>query len=442
MVSSLLFDFSITSTLLFVAYLLRRKVRIFQRLFLPAPLIAGVIGILLGPHVLGQFSPIYLQYSEYIGQCALPLLCCLFSTQLFMMKLNVEDAKKAFHSYALTGVVIFVQVLIGIILVRLIMPGAHDAYGLMPFTSYLGGPGVCTVVTNIVGDLENFSVETANSIGNTYATVSMLTGVTIGMILINLARRKGILTKTGNMNDIPKSEFTGFVEPADRVSAANDVTNSNSLNTMTLQFCIAGVIIFVGTVIHKLITKVPSLSGIAITVPVIVTGLLMTFVFRALHLENVVDPKSIKHFSTIALELLITSTIANTNILIFTTHGLLMVVTSLLIIASNVIVVFGLGRLWNKHCWFENSVGVFGCANGVFATGLLLLRTADPDDASDSLAPFCTASAMTMISTQFVYLNFVPMWIKSNNNAVFLGTAVALVVFLLLGFVVSGKKKG
>lgn len=440
MVTSILFDFGISSFLLFIAYLLRQKVKVFQRLFLPAPLIAGIIGILLGPYVLGKFSPVYLQYSEFIGQAALPLLCCVFCTQLFMMKLSKDACKKAWHSFSLMSIIIFVQVLIGIWVVRAMMPGANDAYGLMPFTSYLGGPGICAIVSNIVGEQSNFSVETANSIGNTYATISMISGVIIGMTFINIARRKGILAKAGNMSDIPVAEFTGYVEPEDRQPSGYDVTNNNSMSTMTLAFTIAGVIIFVGMVAHKLLIKIPALSGLAVTVPVILAGLLVGAIFKACKWDRFVDMKSVKSFSSIALELMITSTIANTNIAIFSTHGKMMAVTSVLVIVTNIIVIFGLGKLWNRKHWFENSIGVYGLSNGVAATGLLLLRTADTDDVTGALSPFCTAIALIVTTTQLVYLNIVPMWISNSGNAVVRGTIIALVAFVVVGFLVAGKR--
>lgn len=440
MVTSLLFDFGITSILLFVAYLLRTKIRIFQRLFLPAPLIAGILGILLGPHVLGTVSPVCLQYSEFIGQVSLPLLSCVFCTQLFMMKFSANETRKAFHSFALMSIVVLVQVLIGIGLVRAFMPGANDAYGLLPMTSFLGGPGVCTIVTNIVGELENFSVETANSIGNTYATISMVTGVTIGMIMINIAKRKGILTQSGKMSDIPKEEFTGFVPAGKRAPVGEDVTGGNSANSMTLQFSIAGLIIFLGMVAQKVLAHIPALSSLAITITIILIGLPVGIFFKATKWDRFVDMKSLKHFSSIALEYLIATTIANTNIQVFATHGKLLAVTAVVVILVNVIMIMGLGKLWNREHWFENTIGVFGVANGVAATGLLLLRTSDPNDASGALSPFCTGIAILVSTTQMIYIMFVPMWITRHANPVLIGTGIALAVFLALGFLVGARR--
>ncbi len=439
MVTSLLMDFGITSALLVFAYILRRKIVILQRLFLPAPLIAGILGVLLGPNVLGLFSPVYLQYSEFLAQTSLPLLSCVFCTQLFMIKFDRGSYKKSLHVFLLLGVMIFTQVIIGVVLVRLIMPGANDGYGMMPFTSFFGGPGVCAIVTNIVGERNNFSIETATSIGNAYATISMLTGVIIGMALINIARRKGVLTQTADIRQVPEAELTGFINPEDRQPSGEDVTGGNSINTMSLQFSVAGIIIFFGLILHKLMVRLPLMSTLAITVPIIVAGFFVGVIFKAFKWDTIVDRKSLGHFSSIALEYMIAQTIASTNIKIFLTHGNLIIVTTLVILATNILLVFGLGKLWNRKHWFENAVGVYGVANGVAATGLLLLRTADPNDVTGALPNFCTGLALTMITTQTFYLAIIPMWISDHGNGVFVGTAIALATFLLLGFLVKGK---
>jgi len=442
MVLSLLFDFGITSVLLLAAFFLRKNIRILQRLFLPAPLIAGVLGILLGPQVLGVFSPIYIQYSEYIEQTALPLLACVLCTQLFVSNFTADEVKKSLKSFLILSTLLFVQVLIGISFVRVLMPGANDAYGLIPFTSYSGGPGVCTITSNVVGELDNFSVETANSIGNTYATLSMLTGVIIGMFFINVARRKGILAKAGAMNDISKEEFTGYVETGKRVSAGEDLTNGNSLNTMTLHFAIAGMIIFIGVIMQRLLTRIPALNSLAITIPVIIAGFIVGQIFKFMKWDSYVDCKSIAHFSAIALEYLIASTIANTNINVFMTHGTLIIATSAATIIANVLLIFGLGKLWNRKHWFENSIGLFGVCNGIAATGLLLLRTTDPDDTSGTMSSFCTAFSLLATTTQLFYVNIVPMWTTNYGNTIVIGTVIAMIVCLVLGFAVGGKSHG
>ncbi|MCD8037459.1 MAG: hypothetical protein LUE88_08825 [Clostridiales bacterium] len=137
---------------------------------------------------------------------------------------------------------------------------------------------------------------------------------------------------------------------------------------------------------------------------------------------------------------MITSSIANTSLTIFRTHGTLIFVTSVVVILWNILFIFGLSRMWNKNNWFMNGIGVFEVSNGVAATGLMLLKTADPNDSTGTVRNFSAGVALLSSSTQLIYLNIVPMFVTENGNGVLLATAIAAVVFVLIGFI-AGRIK-
>ena len=68
--TDVLVDFAMVSVLLMIAAWLRRKIPFLQRYYIPAALIAGLLGMVLGPQVLGKVSPIYLNCSPAIKQWA------------------------------------------------------------------------------------------------------------------------------------------------------------------------------------------------------------------------------------------------------------------------------------------------------------------------------------------------------------------------------------
>lgn len=75
-----LVDISTISFLLFLAFIIRRKVFFMQKYFLPVSLIAGIIGLLLGPQVLGQISPVCIRFSDSIGQWTGFFFAFIFTT--------------------------------------------------------------------------------------------------------------------------------------------------------------------------------------------------------------------------------------------------------------------------------------------------------------------------------------------------------------------------
>lgn len=61
-----LIDFAQISLLLFIGAFLRKKVPLLQKYYMPAALIGGVLGMVLGPQVCGKYLPISLNYSPLI----------------------------------------------------------------------------------------------------------------------------------------------------------------------------------------------------------------------------------------------------------------------------------------------------------------------------------------------------------------------------------------
>ena len=56
LLTELLQSLSLLSVLLLIGTFLRAKVKLFQKLYLPASVIGGFIGLLISPEILGKFS--------------------------------------------------------------------------------------------------------------------------------------------------------------------------------------------------------------------------------------------------------------------------------------------------------------------------------------------------------------------------------------------------
>ena len=177
MVMSILSDFGITGILLFLGYVLRKNIPVLQKLFLPASLIGGILGVLLGKNVLGTFCPVYLQFSEYIGQTALPLLACVFGMQMFMIKIDKEIAKNAIHQYALMSIAVLSQVIIGIFLVR-----TKEGATMKELLHSLGlGTNVSAALIAVATFIILYLLGIENWLGLSFSVISgLVAGVVIG----------------------------------------------------------------------------------------------------------------------------------------------------------------------------------------------------------------------------------------------------------------------
>lgn len=101
--TDVLVDFAQLSVLMIVAAWLRRKIYALQRFYIPAALLAGILAILCGPQVLGQVSPIHMEFTT-LGQWSGVLSAIVFSCSFLGLKLNKVGAG-AMQTYFLGGTI-------------------------------------------------------------------------------------------------------------------------------------------------------------------------------------------------------------------------------------------------------------------------------------------------------------------------------------------------
>ena len=82
---NILYDFCIMSALLFVAKILRSKIKFIQKFYIPSSLLAGVIGLFLGKYFLNV-----LPFSTEISSYSSILIAVLFATMFLGNKKKVS----------------------------------------------------------------------------------------------------------------------------------------------------------------------------------------------------------------------------------------------------------------------------------------------------------------------------------------------------------------
>lgn len=91
---------------------------------------------------------------------------------------------------------------------------------------------------------------------------------------------------------------------------------------------------------------------------------------------------------SMAMDLLITAAMATLNLKLLGEAWLPLLVLSLAGLAWNLMAVLWLAPRLFRDAWFERAIADFGQGTGVTATGLLLLRMADPHSRSGALEAF------------------------------------------------------
>ena len=433
-------DFAYLSVLLIIGFELRKHVKILQRYFIPTSLIAGTLGMFLGPNWLGTACPVFIPFSKSLPQWAGVLVVFVCATMFLGIELG-KVGRDGMATTFLAGVCHQSQMLIGL--------GAAAVFGLftaIPYQfGYMGvwgfyaGHGNATTVGTIIQQAGYW--QDAVGVGVTFATIGILCGIVVGMVLINYGARKGLTHVKMTFEMMSEEDRTGYITPGKRTSIGNAVTNASSLDPLAFQLAIVGIVVVLGVIERNLLLRIsPVMKGFPLVGAVLVSSMIVGFIVNKTSLKEQIDRKLMSRITGTALEYMITAAIATTSKQIFVNYALPLVVISALMVVGNIFFCFTLGKRWFSQNWFETSVGLYGQCCGILATGLMLIKVMDPS--SETTASQCISTSSTLgYSWQIPYMIVGSITIFT---APMLTTIVSVVFFLFCligGELLFGRKK-
>lgn len=438
--NDVLTDFAYLSVLLLAGYELRKRVILFQKYFIPASLIAGTLGMLLGPSWLGEISPLYIPFTAGIGQWSGTLVIFVCATMFLGLELN-QVGRDGMASTFLAGACHQAQLCVGLgiaAIFGLFMTIPYQ-FGYMGVWGFYAGHGNATTVGNIIQDAGFWN--DAVGVGVTFATIGILCGVIGGMILINWGAKRGLTHVKMSFKDMPESERTGYVKPSERTSIGNGVTNASSLDPLAFQLAIVGIVVIIGILIRKICMAIsPVMKSFPLVGAVLVSSMVVGFIINKTSFKDSIDRKSMSRLTGTALEYMITAAIATTSKQIFVTYALPLVIISIAMVLANLFVCFILGRRWLSKDKFEIGVGLFGQCCGVLATGLMLVKVMDPS--SETTASQCISTSSTLgYAWQIPYMIVGSLSIFTAPAITTVVSIILLLFFLIGGEILYGRKK-
>lgn len=360
---TVLIDFTQISLLLFIGTFLRRKIKSFQKYYLPAALIGGVLGMVLGPQVCGKYLPISLNYSASIKQWPGILSCIIFSCSFMGLRLDKVN-RSAIQTYFLAGSIHQMQIVIGLTLtfiVGLFVKDLPFGFGMLPVLGFYGGHGMAIAGGTILSDAKYLPA--GPDIGATFGTIGMLCGIIWGMVIINKAAESGLTTVKMRREDMPASMMTGYVPPAERTSIGRAVTSPATLDPLASQLLLVGLMILCGYLIRSGLMMInPFFKNL----PLFACCLIFSAIFdvctqKSKKINEMIERPVIVRISSCALEYMITAALATTKLSVFADYGLALIVTSVGVAIGTYYLCFILAKkILLKDGQFETGLGLFG----------------------------------------------------------------------------------
>jgi ESS family glutamate:Na+ symporter len=433
-ITDFLLDFAIASVFILIGQLIRAKVSIVQRFFVPASMIAGFIALALGTQ-----GANVLPFSKSIGSYAGVLIIIVFASVgisgFSFSKANVKDEIERVGSYfsykVLAQAIQFsLAPLFSILVISKLFPQINYAFGLCLAAGFSGGHGTAAAVGSVFAKL---GFADGTDIAMTCATVGILTGVFGGLAFIKLATTRGWTKYIKNFSYISGDLKTGLISENNRSYLGKETISSMVLDPIAFHLAILLVASGIGVVLNKVIE-----TKAHIELPSYLLAFLCAFfmflIFKQTGVSKYVDNNVMNRLSGTATDYLVFFGIASIKLSIIVKYA---VPLTLLLLFGMVIVVVTLmyfGPAMNKGSWFERSIFVFGYSTGVFAIGFILLRIVDPENMSKTLNDTALAGPISTPIELFAW-SAGPIMLLNGQHWTFIG----IYLLVMLACVVANK---
>ena len=410
--------------------------------YIPASVLAGIFGLLLGP----QFLNI-IPWSGRIGSYAYMLVCVLFGG-LFLGKKSGAGAKKTFKqvgdSFCVNmGAEFFcfgIAMLIGGALVMLLFPEVFIEISLLMPSGYLGGHGYASTIGTALNNL--LGREDGVVIGQTFATIGLLTGLFGGIACINYATRKGATRLVDKAESLPEDCRTGIVPPGKRASMGEETINPMSMDPLAWHLALTLIATLAGYLFYDWYKQY--LPGIELPVMCLtmIFGVIIQTILNHTPFRDSVDEHVEGRIGSMVTDYLVGFGVASISITVVMEFAAPIILLCLLGTLTSLVLVFVVGRKLFHNFWFERSIFVFGWTTGVVAIGVTLLRIVDPEAKSGTLSDY--GYAYTLQSVVEVFIIALTPILAVSMGCIATGlieTAIALALFLVSAVLFGIRKE-
>lgn len=421
-------DLGLMFALLLIGKFIRVKVKIIQKLFIPPSLIAGILGLAFGPNGLG-----WIPFSSQISVYSAVLIALVFgalplSSPPFKVK-EVASRVAPMWAYSQLGMLFqwAIMGLFGLLVMKLIWPDLHDAFGVMLPTGFYGGHGTAAAI----GDaFEGLGWDEAKSLGMTTATMGVILAIIAGLLFVKVAAKNKQTSYIKDFKNLPNELRTGLVPAGNRDSAGEITTSSISIESLTFHFALVVVAGFGGYMMSKGVKMLYPQLELPVFSCAFVVGLLLKLFFDKTKVTPYIDPKTTSSISSFSTDLLVAFGVASIKLGVVVKYAVPLIVMLVVGVAVVALAAFYFGRHIHRKDWFEKSIFAWGWWTGTMAMGIALLRIVDPKMESKALDDYALAY-LPCAPVEIILITLVPI-LFCNGQGLWMMLGCLLLSILLV----------
>lgn len=395
---SAILPFCALCLLLIIGMAIRSFFPIFQRFFIPSSVIGGFIGLFLANTWGHVISP---EWFSALNQLPAFLINIVFAG--LFLGIATTPLKKIWHlaapQFCFGQIIAWGQYVIGLGLVFLVLtPFFHvpTVFGNLLEIGFEGGHGT---VGGLSETFRSLNWPAGIDLGYTVATAGIVLGIIIGICLINIAVRRGHIPLVHHTESMTKQERAGLYPPYKQPAAGKQTVKSDAIDSLALHIALVGIAVLIGYGIKELLILAETAilpfsheNAVMPSVPLfplcMIGGVLLQQCLHRIHLETLVNHGQIQRINGAALDFLVIAAITSIKLEFVIAYWIPLSILIGAGIVWNIFAVLYIGPRIFDQAWFERSIAEFGQAMGVTATGLMLLRTIDPDNQTVAMRAF------------------------------------------------------
>jgi len=397
----------ILAVLVLAAASFRRYIPGIRRLYLPNSVVAGFVGLALGPQLLGALFDESRMSDGLFGLttidvwAALPglLINVVFASILLGKKLPPLNAiwRSSAPQVMFGAMLSFGQYMWGLALALLILV---PVFGMSPLTgglleiSFTGGHGTAAGLSQTMIDL-GFPEGPDLALG--LATVGLVAGIVVGTLLINRAVSSEKITiarqekvEKGPETDLGRIDLHDVPEELEPDPATSPLTMT--VGAISLAIGLGWLFQELLVSIEVLITSAARQNSLIGQIPLfpftIIGGAALQVVLSARGWAHQVPRKYVNQASGVALDLLIAAAIATLSLSTIGANAIPFALMATVAVVWSVVAFVYLAPKFYGTRWFERGMGDFGQSSGTVASGFLLINMSDPAGISGASEPY------------------------------------------------------
>jgi ESS family glutamate:Na+ symporter len=391
------------AVLLAVAAIARHRVRSLRRLAIPDGIVAGVLGLVLGPGGLGviAFDRGDLELMVYHG---FAIVFVAVGLQTPAPRVGGTGSARSLAVAFVTMAVIQALLGFGFVAVWASATGEalHPGFGWMPTLGFSQGPGQALAFGSA---WEQAGMHHGTQLGLIFAALGFAACCGLGIPLVAWGRRRGWASTPGF--DERERDVAGEAVAGAPASAAAGGLSAQLVAIGCVYAATFGVLWALTRALPRDSAVVATLWGFHF-----ITGSILAIGLRRLaarrRIELACDDRLLAGISVAAVDFTTVAALSAISIAVLEAFLAPILVLSALVGLTTVLVGVWLGRRAFPSAPFEHAVVLIGAATGTIPTGLALLRMLDPELTGPVARNVVLASAISVPIGAPLFMGVIP----------------------------------